>query len=138
MEYSLRNDFNRLRKEIQKLFPKLVKIVEFGDEIYENALYRNLTLKIISSKDEQDDILENFEFLQNTIEGIEEIAEDNIEFTQDLDREKQRKDFLNKLITVRGLTNLLEVLNFDHQIRGHPKTTLALSDHLLTYPWLTF
>ena len=116
MEYSLRNDFNRLRKEIQKLFPKLVKIVEFGDEIYENALYRNLTLKIISSKDEQDDILENFECLQNTIEGIEEIAEDNIEFTQDLDREKQRKDFLNKLRTVRGLTNLLEILNFDRQI----------------------
>ena len=33
-----------------------------------------MTLKIISSKDEQDDILEDFECLQNTIEGIEEIA----------------------------------------------------------------
>ena len=105
MEYSLRNDLNRLRKETQKLFPKLVKIVEFGDESYENALYRNLTLKIISSKDEQDDILEDFECLQNTIEGIEEIAEENIEFTQDLNREKQRKDFLNKLRTVKGLPN---------------------------------
>ena len=111
-EYSLRYDLYRLRKELKILFPEYENLKLDTDEMTENTLYRNEALKLISSKDYQDDILENLETLQITIDIFEAVGEDTIEFIQSPDREKQLKEFLNKLKMIKSFTRNLEFCLF--------------------------
>jgi len=138
VEYSLRYDLRQLRQQLKILFPELIKSVDFADEMTENTLYRIETLRVISSKESQDEILNNLDNLETTILSFETISEDTTQFTQCHDRENQRKDFLNKLRMIKELlsiraTMLKHLLDFKENVSQISKMSNDIFSVSLTF-----